>query len=125
MGAKTPKILNHICKLVYSVDIMSESKEMVPPEVIRFFISKDSFQEILGEKLGGQVKSIDISGETVEVTFSDSFLKSFLGELYDKEIESVDVDGNEVDVKVKQALTENSESEDNDKKDSDEGKGIF
>ncbi len=93
------------------------TKTMLPPEVNKFSISESSFRRILEENLGGEIESIDVDGDEVDIKISGSFLKKILGERYEKKIGGVEVDGGEVDIRLQKPR---EELEDEDEEETEE-----
>ncbi len=76
------------------------TKSSLPYEIKQFRISMDSFKEILNSNLGGEIESINIKKDKVELEISKNFLNSVIGSKYDRDIESIDIDDEEVDIKI-------------------------
>ncbi|KXA89661.1 hypothetical protein AKJ37_02660 [candidate division MSBL1 archaeon SCGC-AAA259I09] len=79
---------------------MKESREVIPSEIEKFSMSKDSLKSILGKNLGATVESFDVSDGEVSISFSDSILDEVLGNIYQREIDSVDLNGEEAKITV-------------------------
>lgn len=79
---------------------MNEGVEILPAEVEKFSISKESLKSVLGENLGGDVESIEVSDGGVRVSFSTGFLNGILGKVYQRRVETIDVNGEEVKIKL-------------------------
>ena len=97
------------------------TKTMLPPEVNKFSISESSFRRILEDNLGGDIQSIDVDEDEVEIKISGSFLRKILAERYEKKIDAVEVDDGEVDIRLLKPKENLEEEENNNGSDSDNG----
>ena len=81
-------------------EIMENREVYLPPEINRFFIPKNSFKEILGKQFGGEIKSISVDDDEVDIIVPTGFLKEALGEKYDRVVDEVEEDDGEIGISV-------------------------
>lgn len=86
---------------------MITNEGSIPSEINRFFISEESFHEIVKRDLGGDIKSVKIENGTADITVPTEFLAEILQKKYHKKIESLRTEDGDVGVK----LSEESEPE--------------
>lgn len=79
---------------------MEGNGDKIPSEITRFMISKNSLKEIVGDKIGEKVKSMELKDDSLEITIPDSLLRTIVGNRYSKEIKSVKITNNEAEIKV-------------------------
>lgn len=92
---------------------LEKRREVLPPEIEKFYISEDSLKSILGKSFGAEVESLDLSNGEVNIALSNSFLNEILGDIYKREIDSVDLNGDEAKITLgeQQMKVENESKE--------------
>lgn len=83
----------------------------LPPEIVRFSISRDSFEKILREMVAEDINSVEIDGGEAEITVPISYLTRMVGEKYGEEIDKLEFEDGEVTVWKSEPSTEGEENE--------------
>lgn len=99
---------------------MRENRVVIPSEIEKFFISKDSLKSILGKSFGAEVESFEVSDGEVSISFSNSILNEVLGNVYRREIDAVDLEEDEAKITLGEQMKQIEEEV----KEEDDGEGV-